>query len=622
MAVIHRAYQKRRCSPLPGTGARHEDGRSQTALRRPAMNEPSHPSDIAREAFRQLALRRIAPTPDNYQTLYHEIAGTAADDTFPERPLKLIAASLPRHNHEALRIARDFDTAVAQADWNKLGAVIADALGATNSQDINWGSLLRDLIAEWDRRQAGLTQARKREMLDRVLSASGTNPERLAERLQGLLRAWTRNADDDDPAVACGDTATAASSHAAAGAPRTDTATPVFARLLADLLDSIASQTRPADAEIATEARALAVALRQQPGPLPADALQQRLDTLRAGLEWATEDQHALRDALQRVLQLILENIGELVVDDRWLHGQITLMGEMFAHPLDVRVLGELESRLRSVIDRQSAIKLELSDAQLRLKEMLSRFVDRLGEFTDSTGDYHAKIERSAERIAAAQDIAELTDVIADVMRETRSVQASTARSRDELVALRSRVDKANTEITRLQHELEQTSELIRHDPLTGVLNRKGLDEALARETAFAQRRGTPLCLGLLDIDNFKQINDIHGHQTGDEALQHLTEVVRENIRPQDSVARYGGEEFVILLPDTELDAAVAALVRLQRALTKRFFLARQQKLLITFSAGVAQLLEGETPEQALDRADKAMYIAKRSGKNRVLAAR
>lgn len=579
------------------------------------MNEPSHPSDIAREAFRQLALRRIAPTPDNYQTLYHEIAGTPADEAFPERALKQIAASLPRHNHEALRIARDFDTAVAQADWAGIGAAITNAIAATDSQGINWGCLLRDLIAEWDRRQAGLTQARKREMLDRVLSASGTNPERLAERLQGLLRAWSRNADDDEPPAPIGDLAPPAP------VDRTNPATPAFAEMLACLLDSIASQARPADADFATEARELAVALRQQPLRLPADALQQRLDKLRAGLEWATEDQHALRDALQRVLQLILENIGELVVDDRWLHGQITLMGEMFAHPLDVRVLGELESRLRDVIDRQSAIKLELSDAQLRLKEMLSRFVDRLGEFTDSTGDYHAKIERSAERIAAAQDIAELTDVIADVMRETRSVQASTARSRDELVALRSRVDEANTEITRLQHELEQTSELIRHDPLTGVLNRKGLDEALARETAFAQRRGTPLCLGLLDIDNFKQINDIHGHQTGDEALQHLTEVVRENIRPQDSVARYGGEEFVILLPDTGLEAAVAALVRLQRALTKRFFLARQQKLLITFSAGVAQLLEGEDPEQALDRADKAMYIAKRSGKNRVLAA-
>ena len=349
--------------------------------------------------------------------------------------------------------------------------------------------------------------------------------------------------------------------------------------------------------------------------------LRQRLDKLRASLDWAAEDQHALCDALQRVLQLILENIGELVADDRWLHGQIALMGEMFARPLDVRVLGELESRLRDVIHRQGAIKVELSDAQMRLKEMLARFVDRLSEFSDSTGSYHDKIARSAERIAAASDIAELTDVIAEVMRETRTVQESTARSRDELEELRHRVTDANGEIARLQLELEQTSELIRHDPLTGALNRKGLDEALARETAFARRRGTPLCLGLLDIDNFKQINDTHGHQTGDEALQHLTDVVRENLRPQDSVARYGGEEFIILLPDTLIDSAIAALVRLQRALTKRFFLARQQKLLITFSAGVVQMHADESPESAIDRADKAMYIAKRSGKNRVIAA-
>ena len=252
---------------------------------------------------------------------------------------------------------------------------------------------------------------------------------------------------------------------------------------------------------------------------------------------------------------------------------------------------------------------------------MLARFVDHLSEFSDSTGSYHDKIEQSAERIAAARDITELTDVIAEVMRATRAVQESTARSRDELKELRGRVDDANSQISRLQLELEQTSEQIRHDPLTGVLNRKGLDEALARETALARRRGTSLCLGLLDIDNFKQINDTHGHQTGDEALQHLAEVVRENLRPQDSVARYGGEEFVVLLPDTVLDSAIATLVRLQRALTKRFFLAQQQKLLITFSAGVSELKGSEEPEQAIDRADKAMYIAKRSGKNRVLAA-
>ena len=352
----------------------------------------------------------------------------------------------------------------------------------------------------------------------------------------------------------------------------------------------------------------------------PAEFIE-RLKKLRSKLDWAAEDQQAVREALQRVLQLILENISELVVEDHWLHGQMALLGEMFAHPLDVRTLGELEIRLRDVITRQSTLKHELDEAQNRLKEMLSTFVDRLGRFADSTGDYQTRIEESAGRIASARDISELTDVIADVLRDTRAVQESTQRSRGEIEDLREQANQANAEIARLQAELEQTSALIRHDPLTGVLNRKGLDEALSREAAFAQRRGTPLCLGLLDVDNFKQINDTHGHQTGDEALQHLTNVIRENVRPQDSVGRYGGEEFVVLLPDTDLDSATAALVRLQRALTKRFFLARQQKLLITFSAGVAELRAEEQPVDAIDRADKAMYLAKRSGKNRVIAA-
>ena len=590
------------------------------APRRPKMTDTSQPSEVARETLRQLALRRIAPTPDNYRALYHEIAGSVAEDVFPERALKLIAAALPRNNHESLRLVRDFESAVAQSDWAALRSVLADGFTRSEQLDLNWGTVLRDLIAEWDRRQTGLTQARKRDMLDRVLSASGNNPEKLHERLQGLLRAWSRNGEEELPGNAPATapataTADAAEASPAAGNTSADRA---FADMLATLLASLAAQIRASEPDLAGEADALADAIRSSPMPAP---LRERLDRLRASLDWAAEDQHALREALERVLHLILENISELVVDDRWLHGQIVLMGEMFDHPLDVRVLGELESRLRDVISRQGAIKSELSDAQARLKEMLARFVDRLGDFSESTGEYHDKIEKCAERIVGAADITELTDVIAEVMRETRTVQESTRRSREQLHELQARVHNANSEISRLQSELEQTSELIRHDPLTGVLNRKGLDEALSRETALARRRGTGLCLGLLDVDNFKQINDNHGHQTGDEALQHLVEVVRDNVRPQDSVARYGGEEFVILLPDTGLDSAVATLVRLQRALTKRFFMARQQKLLITFSAGVAELRDSETPEDAIDRADKAMYIAKRSGKNRVIAA-
>ena len=143
----------------------------------------------------------------------------------------------------------------------------------------------------------------------------------------------------------------------------------------------------------------------------------------------------------------------------------------------------------------------------------------------------------------------------------------------------------------------------------------------LGQWVARARRMGAPLCLALLDIDNFKTINDCLGHTAGDAALVHLTQVTREVMRPQDLLARYGGEEFVLILPDTTVANGVAAMTRLQRELTTRFFLQGTEKLLITFSAGVAQLGDGETSADAIRRADKSMYLAKRSGKNRVMAA-
>ena len=113
----------------------------------------------------------------------------------------------------------------------------------------------------------------------------------------------------------------------------------------------------------------------------------------------------------------------------------------------------------------------------------------------------------------------------------------------------------------------------------------------------------------------------MRGHDAGDAALIHLVSVIRESLRPQDTLARFGGEEFIILLPDTALTDANKALIRLQRELTKRFFLADNEKILITFSAGLTDYRPGDTQSSVTKRADEAMYTAKKTGKNRVVTA-
>ena len=373
--------------------------------------------------------------------------------------------------------------------------------------------------------------------------------------------------------------------------------------------------------DLAEEAGGLAAEVRAARDAAALTALSKRLKQFLYRLQFVAEDQAELKAALQKLLQLVIENISELIEDDKWVQGQIGMVLDLFGAPLNIRSLDDVGQRLKEVIYRQSALKKNLNEAKERLKVMLTGFVDHLATFSESTSDYHDKIEQCAGKISAANDLAELNDVIEEVMRETRVIQLNAQRSRDDLNNMKARVDEAEQEILRLQGELSETSEMVRHDQLTGALNRKGLEETLDRELARAQRRQTPICLALLDVDNFKSLNDTFGHQTGDDALVHLARVIRETIRPNDTLARYGGEEFLVILPDTPLAAAVSALTRLQRELTKRFFLHRNEKLLITFSAGVTAFRPGEQRTQAISRADAAMYQAKKTGKNRVVSA-
>ena len=252
----------------------------------------------------------------------------------------------------------------------------------------------------------------------------------------------------------------------------------------------------------------------------------------------------------------------------------------------------------------------------------MASFIDRLGEITESTGEYHQKIEGYSKKIGKTNNITELSHLLEDIMQDTRIIQASALRSHEELVGTRKQVEEAQAKIKELEQELNQVSELVQQDQLTGALNRRGMDAAFEREATRADRGHHPLCVALLDIDNFKRLNDTLGHQAGDQALVHLSSVIKETLRPSDSVARYGGEEFIIILPEVGLEEAAATVERLQRELTKKFFLHENDRVLVTFSAGVAQRALEESQEDVIGRADKAMYEAKKTGKNRVVVAK
>ncbi|MBP6674893.1 MAG: GGDEF domain-containing protein [Vitreoscilla sp.] len=172
-----------------------------------------------------------------------------------------------------------------------------------------------------------------------------------------------------------------------------------------------------------------------------------------------------------------------------------------------------------------------------------------------------------------------------------------------------------------LAEALALNQELATRDPLTGLLNRRAMVEMLAREHARSVRGHGPLSIALLDIDWFKRVNDSLGHGVGDEVLRRFATVVQSKLRTIDVLARWGGEEFLLVMPGTSLDDSLIVLERLRAAIARCGFDVIAPALAITFSTGLVQLHPCEAQDAAIDRADRALYRAKKAGRDRVEAA-
>jgi diguanylate cyclase len=257
------------------------------------------------------------------------------------------------------------------------------------------------------------------------------------------------------------------------------------------------------------------------------------------------------------------------------------------------------------------------------LRELVGILRDTARHVAGDNSEFHAAMNAITERfygMSQINDIRELKKQVADEASTLQNtLESKQKRDAETMSALAERVDT-------LQKNLIQANELLSQDPLTKIANRGAFDRAIAKAVQHPSRSNVPLSLAMLDIDHFKRINDTCGHPIGDRVILCVAQWITAAVRHTDFVARYGGEEFIVILEDADLSAAEKRFQSVLQRIAERSFEYQAEgetrTVRFTMSCGVAQFAAGESAQQLVQRADQALYDAKKSGRNRVVARR
>ena len=605
-------------------------------------------AQIAKQALRRLAMAKLEPTPENYARAYAIESGQepsavgTSDGGLPERAqaalqrlLQLGVSDLAERQElqRELRMGQ-YDEANRRAE-RLLASDGPAAQGDALAQTVD--KLVRGL----ERGGRQWTLARKRDGLQRVLGANRSDGARLIKRLRQLVLSW-----DGDEAATGVDTRPAAleADEEPGGTPSQffseDEAVSTPQEVKPDLISL--TETPQRWTEIGAELHQTVRCALQPAGDAP--ALVQRIEHLLAELQQEhqaaqqgdasparaeafsrlcaqarrlLEHRQHLTTQLGGLCRELSASLVELSEDESWAQGQALAMNDTLDQGLSALVVRSVSERLAHTRARQHRLRDERRAARDALKGLMQTLLSDLGALGEHTDRFHQHLGRYTEVIEQADSIESLTGAVREMLHESRTVQGLVQQTQAKLSGEHERASQLATRVTDLELELLRLSEEVQTDQLTKVANRRGLLAAFGTEQARQEREGAPLALALLDIDNFKKLNDSLGHAAGDEALKGLAARTQATLRPGDLVARFGGEEFVLLLPNTPLDEAKQVLGRLQRALSASLFVHDGKDVFVTFSAGATLYRSGEALDDALQRADEALYEAKRSGKNR-----
>ena len=347
------------------------------------------------------------------------------------------------------------------------------------------------------------------------------------------------------------------------------------------------------------------------------------------GATLAAQASEAIRNANRRarlmtsmtdLIETICQVVPALVEDELWVKTQFAAVRKAVHPEHGMPDRGELTQArqllLATAAEHQKLLALRRESLR-GIKALLAQWVANMGRLSDYGRDYGTVLGSFTRRIENVDSLDQLASTLASTIEETRALNEHLDTARADLEASCNRAHELEEQVSSLSERLNVTSAQLMTDHLTELLNRRGLEASFSQLWQACQAQGRPLALVLLDIDDFKKINDSLGHKTGDEALRQFAAMLRSGLRPDDRSSRFGGEEFVLLLPGATVEGGVEMVRRLQRRLAEQALLGGPNRHQITFSGGVAQVRDGSLA-QALDEADEALYEAKRTGKNRV----
>ncbi len=263
------------------------------------------------------------------------------------------------------------------------------------------------------------------------------------------------------------------------------------------------------------------------------------------------------------------------------------------------------------------------SDNSLENKEkdkIVQNIIESLKEeaeiLIESVKDYEEKLNQKENQIIEKTNEVEkepIKDLLQQLVFELKDI-------RKQNETFKEKIEIQLRKITELEDELERAKSEAKQDPLTKLLNKKSFERILQEYINLYKKQGKIFSLVLLDLDNFKNINDTYGHIVGDEVLKHVANLLKQYLRDKDVIARIGGEEFAVLLPDVDITIAFKIADRLRAILENRIIMIDKKPIKITASFGIIEINDSvNTPKDIIQMVDIALYRAKKEGKNRVI---